>query len=74
MFYDELNKKAKSDKMSKTHHFRWNLQGKKRTEKWHALFTSQEWKGWKNSTETQNRLNAYDCNLLEKNWPISQTL
>jgi hypothetical protein len=63
----EIRKKI-SNKRSKTHHFRWNLEGKIRTEKWHRLFTNNEWMGWKSPEETAKRLKIYEMNLLEENW------
>jgi hypothetical protein len=61
-------KQRNSNKLSKTHHFRWNQEGKIRTEKWHNVYTSKEWKGWKSPEETTKRLKIYKMNLLEENW------
>ena len=61
-------KQKHSNKISKTHHFRWNHEGRIRTEKWHKMFTNEKWGGWKSTEETAKRLKIYEMNLLEQNW------
>ena len=52
-------------RMTRTKHFRWNLQGKLKAEKWKLLFANPLYKGWKDVAEYENICNIYNKNLIE---------
>ena len=55
----------KNKYVTKTHHFRWSKQGKKRMENWLEIFNYEFYKGWKNLDQAQKKLDAFNGNLLE---------
>jgi len=56
--------KLKSEVLSITHHFRWSLEGKTRMQKWLDRWKNPNWKSWKNVEQVENRIKAFNNNLL----------
>ena len=64
---DILLIKKQAPIQSFTHHFRWNLQGRRRVESWLKLWSNEDYIGWKNLEKYKKILDIYDCNLLAFN-------
>jgi hypothetical protein len=53
----------------KTHHFRWSEEGKVRMEKWVRCYESPDWTGWKDMKRAQDKLDAFNYNLIDYKGP-----
>ena len=51
---------------SRTNHFRWTLQGKKRMENWIKLWESGQYKGWMDINKYKKQLEVMEINDLLK--------
>jgi hypothetical protein len=52
------------DRCTVTNHFRWNLQGKKRIERWIEIFSSNKYIGWSDIDKYKKMLDVFNTNLL----------
>jgi hypothetical protein len=62
---DDQNNLSKNKRITITNHFRWNLQGKLRLEKWYKLMSDENYKGWKDLSKYEKMLDIFNKNLLE---------
>jgi hypothetical protein len=58
---------TKSKRIVSTNHFRWNMQGKTRIEKWIILFKDKNYKGWSDIDKYKKMLDVFNSNLLDYN-------
>lgn len=54
-----------SEKITKTHHFRWSEQNKTITQNWVKIYKDRNFEGWKSVELAEKRLCAFDSNLAE---------
>jgi hypothetical protein len=54
-----------SKNLTKTNHFKWNLQGKLRLENWYKLWNDENYKSWKDVKKLEKMLVVFNQNLLE---------
>ena len=62
-FIDEFGIKISDS--GKTHHFRWSKEGKVRMEKWVRCYKDPDWTGWKDIKHAQDKLDAFNYNLID---------
>lgn len=62
---EKILSERKAPFTSKTHHFRWNLQGRSRVENWIKLWEKEDYPGWKDVDKYKKMFKVYNSNLLD---------